>query len=40
MRDLPARIDNPGAELGSSAQIFGEALRDEMNQHEDFYFYL
>ena len=39
MRDLPSRIDNPGAELGSSAQIFGEALRDEMNRHEDFYFF-
>jgi hypothetical protein len=39
MRDLPTRIDNPGAEQGSSAQIFGECVRDEMYRYKDFYFF-
>ena len=37
--NLPTNIDNPGAEQGSSAQVFGEYLRDEMNRHDDFYFF-
>ncbi len=39
MRDLPTRVDNPGEEQASSAQIFGEGLREEMYRHEDFYFF-
>ena len=39
MRDLPTRIDNPGAEEGSSAQIFGECIRDAMYRYKDFYFF-
>ena len=37
--NLPDRIDRPGEENGSSAQVFGELLRDEMNAHKDFYFF-
>ncbi len=37
--NLPSKIDNPGAEQGSSAQVFGECLREEMRQYEDFYFF-
>ncbi len=39
MRDLPTRIEHPGEEQGSSAEIFGEGLRDEMYRHGDFYFF-
>lgn len=37
--NLPNRIDNPGAEQGSSAQTFGECLREEMYKNKDFYFF-
>ena len=37
--NLPTRIDNPGAERASSAQVFGECLREEMRRHDDFYFF-
>lgn len=37
--NLPDRIDRPGSEMGSSAQIFGECLRDEMQKYDDFYFF-
>jgi xylulose-5-phosphate/fructose-6-phosphate phosphoketolase len=37
--NLPTKIDQPGAETGSSAQVFGEALRDELEKNKDFYFF-
>ncbi len=37
--NMPDRIDRPGSENGSSAQVFGEALRDTMQKYDDFYFF-
>ena len=36
---LPTRIDRPGEENGSSAQAFGEGLRESMYRYEDYYFF-
>ncbi|MBR6097396.1 hypothetical protein IKP94_01440 [Candidatus Saccharibacteria bacterium] len=36
---LPMTIEHPGSEKFSSAKVFGEALRDQMKKHEDFYFF-
>ncbi len=36
---LPTTIEHPGSESFSSAKVFGEALRDQLKQHEDFYFF-
>ena len=36
---LPTRIDRPGEENGSSAQTFGEGLRESMYRYEDYYFF-
>ena len=37
--NLPETIKQPGAENYSSAQVFGEALRDQLNNYDDFYFF-
>ena len=37
--DLPTKLDNPGVDSGSSAKVFGEALREEMYRYDDFYFF-
>ena len=37
--NLPNVVENPGAEKYSIAKVFGEALRDEMRTHNDFYFF-
>ena len=37
--NLPETIKQPGAENYSSAQVFGEALRDQLNKYDDFYFF-
>ncbi|MBR3163984.1 hypothetical protein IKF15_01635 [Candidatus Saccharibacteria bacterium] len=37
--DLPTLIEKPGATRSSSAERFGESLRDELRQHKDFYFF-
>ena len=36
---LPTTIEHPGSEKFSSAKVFGEALRDQIKQHKDFYFF-
>jgi xylulose-5-phosphate/fructose-6-phosphate phosphoketolase len=37
--NLPNAVEHPGEEKYSSAQVFGECLRDEMRTHKDFYFF-
>ena len=37
--NLPETIKQPGAENYSSAQVFGEALCDQLNNYDDFYFF-
>ena len=37
--NLPNAVENPGSEKYSIAKVFGEALRNEMRAHEDFYFF-
>lgn len=37
--NLPNVVENPGAENISIAKVFGDALRDEMRTHKDFYFF-
>lgn len=39
MTNLPKSIEKPGAEKCSIAKAFGEGLREEMEKHEDFYFF-
>ncbi|MBO4855633.1 hypothetical protein J6X15_03550 [Candidatus Saccharibacteria bacterium] len=36
---LPTSVEKPGSEKYSIAKVFGEGLRDEMNKHDDFYFF-
>ena len=36
---LPNEVKDPGIEQGSSAQVFGECLRDTLRTHDDFYFF-
>ena len=37
--NLPTRIDNPGEREASIASVYGEALYEELKNHEDFYFF-
>ena len=37
--NLPETIKQPGAEKYSSAQVFGESLRNQLNNYDDFYFF-
>lgn len=37
--NLPDRIDNPGVEKRSSAEMLGECLREEMAHSDDFYLF-
>ena len=37
--NLPNAVENPGSEKYSLAKVFGEALRNEMRAHDDFYFF-
>ncbi|MFV0484612.1 MAG: hypothetical protein ACK5MU_00025 [Candidatus Saccharimonadales bacterium] len=37
--NLPDRIDNPGVEKNSSAEMLGECLREEMARSDDFYLF-
>ena len=37
--NLPTRIDNPGGREASIASVYGEALYEELKNHEDFYFF-
>ena len=39
MIDLPKSVERPGADNYSIAKVFGEGLREEMEKHEDFYFF-
>ena len=37
--NLPNAVEHPGKDNYSIAKVFGEALRDEIRTHEDFYFF-
>ena len=37
--NLPKSVEHPGTENYSLAKVFGEGLREEMEKHDDFYFF-
>ena len=37
--NLPVSIEHPGSEMASSAKVFGECLKEEIEKNDDFYFF-